>query len=475
MTAPFVAPDTVPVLGGGRYSLGDVLGRGGMAVTRRAEDRKLCRPVAIKSLVPDPDPDAAAAARARFLREARSLARFDHPGIVRVYEAFEEAGTAHLVMELLHGRSLGVELTTRARPLDVAEAVTVAAGAGRALGLVHAAGMLHRDVSPSNIVLVGGRPVLVDFGLARDVLDGRTSEVFTRMVTPGFAPPEQYDGDADRVGPPTDVYGLAATLYHALAGRLPASAVQRAAGVRLEPLRRLRPDAPRVLADGIHDGLELEPAHRPPTMADFLARLGLPAPVTIAPVPARTPAPPPPPAFSHLISSPERPNQVREPEPVAAKRRWPAVVPVLGGVAAVGWVLPLPALVALALLAVPAVATAGERLHGTRSTALPGRFAHHVAATGQTLAAPGIVALGGVLLAVLLDRLAPASAADAVVAGMAGALAAVAIARPATIGPLAERWVERCRGRTLTGAWLLAVLLLAGALTFEPDLLPFQG
>jgi hypothetical protein len=463
MTAPYVAPDTVPVLGGGRYSLGDVLGRGGMAVTRRAEDRKLCRPVAIKSLVPDPDPDVAAAARARFLREARALARFDHPGIVRVYEAFEEAGTAHLVMELLDGRSLGVELTTRARPLDVAEAVTVAAGAGRALGVVHAAGMLHRDVSPSNIVLVGGRPVLVDFGLARDVLHGRTSEVFTRMVTPGFAPPEQYDGEADRVGPPTDVYGLAATLYHALAGRLPASAVQRAAGVRLEPLRRLRPDAPRVLVDGIHDGLELEPAHRPPTMADFVARLGLPAPVTIAPVPARTLAPPPPPA----------PEPV--PEPAPAKRRWPAVVPVLGVVAAVGWVLPLPAFVALALLAVPAVATAGDRLHGTRSTALPGHFARHVAATVQTLAAPGIVALGGVLLAVLLDRLAPASAADAVVAGTAGALAAVATARPATIGPLAERWVERCRGRTLTGAWLLAVLLLAGALTFEPDLLPFQG
>ena len=147
----------------------------------------------------------------------------------------------------------------------------------------------------------------------------------------------------------------------------------------------------------------------------------------------------------------------------------------LGVVAAIGWVLPLPAFVALALLAVPAVATAGERLHGTRSTDLPGRFAHHVAATVQTLAVPGIVALGGVLLAVLLDRLAPASAADAVVAGTAGALAAVAIARPATIGPVAERWVERCRGRTLTGAWLLATLLLAGALTFEPDLLPFQG
>ena len=118
--------------------------------------------------------------------------------------------------------------------------------------------------------------MLVDFGLARDlVAGGVTADVLTRMVTPGFSPPEQYDGDADRVGPPTDVYGLAATLYHALAGRLPVSAVQRSAGARLEPLRRLRPDLPRPFADGIHDGLELDPDHRPATMAAFLARLGL--------------------------------------------------------------------------------------------------------------------------------------------------------------------------------------------------------
>ena len=84
MTAPLVALAGPAALAGGRYALGEILGRGGVAVTRRATDRKLDRDVAVKSLLPGPDPDAAAAARSRFLREARALARFDHPGIVRV-------------------------------------------------------------------------------------------------------------------------------------------------------------------------------------------------------------------------------------------------------------------------------------------------------------------------------------------------------------------------------------------------------
>src|SRR5262245_19167053 len=115
MTLPLAAPSSLlspSVLAGGRYALGEVLGRGGVAVTRKAVDRKLDRDVAVKSLSPGGDPELAAAARSRFLREARALARFDHPGIVRVYEAFEEDGWAHLVMEFLPGRSGGAELTS---------------------------------------------------------------------------------------------------------------------------------------------------------------------------------------------------------------------------------------------------------------------------------------------------------------------------------------------------------------------------
>ena len=143
-----------PHLAGGRYVLHDLLGRGGIAVTHRAHDTRLGRWVAVKSLVPDPVPDVAAAQRSRFVREARALARFDHPGIVRAYEVFEEAGTAHLVMEYLHGRSVAGELAARRGPLPADELEALAAGVGKALAAVHAAGLLHRDVSPSNVMLI---------------------------------------------------------------------------------------------------------------------------------------------------------------------------------------------------------------------------------------------------------------------------------------------------------------------------------
>jgi serine/threonine-protein kinase len=306
-------------LGRDRYAIERLLGRGGFGITYRAADRRLGRWVAVKELAPPgvvrlpgsgPGERGVVApahlagefagARERFLREAHALARFDHPGIVRVYEVFEEGGTAYLVCEYLHGPSLAAHLVDRSRALAEREALALAGGVGVALVQVHAAGLLHRDVSPSNIVLVGHgggvRPVLIDFGLAR-TFAGDGTEALTRMVTPGFAPIEQYGG-AERIGPPADVYGLAATLYHGLAGTLPPAAVDRQNGVTLEPLRRVRPDVTRLVADAVHDGLELDARHRPAGVAAFLARLGLADAVlgalrpTAAPIPTRR-APPP--------------------------------------------------------------------------------------------------------------------------------------------------------------------------------------
>lgn len=274
-------------LGGDRYQVLRVLGRGGFGITYDAGDRRLRRRVAVKELFPESavrhgtlvltPPQGRAAfkeARERFLREARVLARFTHPGIVRVYEVFEEHGTAYLVMELLEGRTLVDLLRERNRPFDESEVLDVAGRVAAALRPIHAAGVLHRDLNPSNVMMTHhGRIVLIDFGLARDY-DQAQSVGMTRVVTPGYAPIEQYRGEG-RFGPSTDVYGLAATLYRLSTGRVPVSALERDGGALLAAPRSLNAELSRSVSDAILDGLELEPTHRPQDIDAFLARLGI--------------------------------------------------------------------------------------------------------------------------------------------------------------------------------------------------------
>ncbi|MGN6695180.1 MAG: protein kinase domain-containing protein [Aquihabitans sp.] len=284
------APAELPVgslLGEGRYQVIGIIGRGGFGITYEVGDTRLKRRVAVKELFPESavrhgsmvltPPQARASfrsARDRFLREARVLARFTHPGIVRVYEVFEAHGTAYLVMERLSGRTLVDVLRARNEPFTEAEVLDVAARVSAALRPVHAAGVLHRDVNPSNVMLTEhGRIVVIDFGLARDFDPGQTMGM-TRMVTPGYAPLEQYRGEG-RFGPTTDIYGLAATCYRLATGRVPVAAVERDAGGELPAPHRLNPAISKQVSDAILDGLELEPAHRPQDLDAFLARLGV--------------------------------------------------------------------------------------------------------------------------------------------------------------------------------------------------------
>ena len=274
-------------LHGDRFVIDRLLGRGGFGITYAAQDARLRRQVALKELFPDTavrhgmmvlsPPESRepfAQARDRFLREARVLARFSHPGIVRVYEVFEEHGTAYLVLELLDGRSLAQILREQGRPFGEAAALDVASRVGAALAAIHAAGLLHRDVSPSNLVLTGsGRIVLIDFGLARS-FDSEQTAAMTRIVTPGYAPPEQYLASA-RFGPPTDVYGLAATLYRLLTATTLPSAIERQNGTELPAVRVLNPAVSKMVSDAILDGLELNPDHRPTSIEGFVARLGV--------------------------------------------------------------------------------------------------------------------------------------------------------------------------------------------------------
>ncbi|WP_218916389.1 serine/threonine-protein kinase, partial [Calidithermus chliarophilus] len=282
--APVAFPSLPPgtPLAGGRYVVGRVLGHGGFGITYEAANPVLGRTVAVKEFFPDgsvrqvtqlvPPTRLGAGgfheARQRFIEEARTLARFDHPGIVRVFDVFEENGTAYLVMEFLRGETLGKRIERLGR-LGEREVQDIAFRVADALSVVHKAGLLHRDIKPDNVFLTDdGRVVLIDFGAARDFVQGQTV-AHTRMVTPGYAPLEQYATSA-KLGPYTDLYALGATLYHALTGALPPTATDRAGGVPLPPLpRNVSPRLARL----INRSLGMRVADRPGSVEELLREL----------------------------------------------------------------------------------------------------------------------------------------------------------------------------------------------------------
>lgn len=288
-------------LHGDRYSVGRVLGQGGFGITYQGADLSLNRPVAIKEFFPDgssrrtnrliPPTSFGGGglqdALKNFLDEARTLARFSHPGIVNVIDVFEENFTAYLVMELLQGETLGGRIA-QVGALDAQEVMNLATTLSDALAVVHDAGLLHRDIKPDNIFLTqDGRTVLIDFGSARAYASGRTVS-HTRLVTPGYAPLEQYTTEA-KFGPYTDIYALAATLYHAATGTQPPPVTDRLAGAELEPL-------PTELSPGLRAaigrGLEIRIDERPATLAEFRSLTRETRPRRELGVPAPAPQPP---------------------------------------------------------------------------------------------------------------------------------------------------------------------------------------
>jgi serine/threonine protein kinase len=311
-------------LQGGVYSVGRVLGQGGFGITYLGGDIRARRPVAVKEFFPYgstrrgtnvhpfgglPAADYAGA-RARFLDEARVLAQFDHPGIVDVYGTFEENNTAYMVMELLRGKTLG-EIVEENGPLPERDAIAYTRRVGEALEVVHQASMLHRDLKPENIMLTSdGEVLLIDFGTARAFAAGKTGRM-TTMVTPGYAPLEQY-GQSVRFGPFTDVYALAATLYHLLTGQMPAPATDRASGVDLVPPRTLNPLVSQITSDAILWAMSMRIDQRPQTVREFLD--GLPSVD-----PLRTPAPTEPVRpLSDGATLPTTPRPVPPPAPAPA-------------------------------------------------------------------------------------------------------------------------------------------------------------
>ena len=226
------------------YRLERVLGQGGFGITYLARDTNLDQLVAIKEYLPV---EFAARAsdhtvqprsqkygedyewgRDRFVSEAQTLAQFDHPNIVRAYSVFEHNNTAYMVMRYEQGENLQ-SLLEREQTLSESALIAIVLPILDGLQAIHAAGFIHRDIKPDNILIrEDGSPVLLDFGSARRIV-GKT-HTLTILMSPGYAPFEQYQA-GDEQGPWTDIYSLAATLYHGVTGKPPVDAIARSKGV----------------------------------------------------------------------------------------------------------------------------------------------------------------------------------------------------------------------------------------------------
>ena len=293
------------------YTIVSVIGTGGFSIVYRAIDNSLQREVAIKEYFP-----AAMALRASdgtvaphgrdratfskgiesFLNEGKLLAAFDHPALVRVYRCWEERGTAYLAMRLYVGTTLRDAVTAGDWHTDETSLPALLAPLCDALDVLHAAQCYHRDVAPDNIMLVdaGSRwmPVLLDFGAARKTIE--STQVFTAILKPGYAPIEQYGDGELKQGPWTDIYALAGVLYFTLAGSAPPTAISRMIRDNmLRPRDAFVGRLPEPWLDAIEHALTVKPELRPQTMAEFVALFdwsSTPQRVTTVALPTALPA-----------------------------------------------------------------------------------------------------------------------------------------------------------------------------------------
>ena len=218
--------NTFPRLLGGRYEVGEVLGRGGMAAVHVGRDTRLGRTVAIKMLRSDLARDPSF--QARFRREAQSAAALNHPAVVAVYDSGEEpvddgdgVPLPYIVMEYVEGRTLR-EAVTRGQSLPWHEALRITSGVLAALGYSHRAGIVHRDIKPANVMLTpSGDVKVMDFGIARAIADSSATMTQTQAVigTAQYLSPEQARGET--VDARSDLYSAGCLLYELLTGRPP--------------------------------------------------------------------------------------------------------------------------------------------------------------------------------------------------------------------------------------------------------------
>ena len=270
-----------------QYTIVGVLGRpGGFGITYLAEDLRLDTLVAIKEFLPRelvtraPDHSTIISHSGdydtsfhrgleQFLREARTLAKIHHPSVVRVRQFFEANGTAYLVMDYLEGQTLSDLVREAGGRLPAARSVEITMRVLDGLRAAHALNIYHRDVKPANIYITSsGLPVLLDFGAARQAT-GTSGASMTAVLTPGFAPLEQYGHRGQ--GPWTDIYATSAVLYHILTGVDPVPATDRV-GEEIDPMvspADIDPAIGQALSDVVMKGLSMAPRSRPQTAPEF--------------------------------------------------------------------------------------------------------------------------------------------------------------------------------------------------------------
>ncbi len=273
-----------------------LVGEGGFGIVYLAYDPSLDRHVAIKEYMPaslasrtsnamtiapraERHRETFRAGLKSFINEARLLARFDHPALLKVYRFWEDNGTAYMVMPYYEGPTLRHALGLLKAPPSEAALRHWLHPLLDALAVLHAEHCYHRDIAPDNILLTDEGPLLLDFGAARRVV-GDMTHALTVMLKPGYAPIEQYGESPDmRQGPWTDLYALACVVSYAITGEPPPSSVERLMGDRRRPLVETAAGlySPGFLA-AIDQALSVQPQDRPQDVAAFRALLDAAAP-----------------------------------------------------------------------------------------------------------------------------------------------------------------------------------------------------
>ena len=272
----------------GKYLIGNAIGEGGFGITYIGMDLNLEVKVAIKEYYPQ---GAAVRdcrtndstvwsyskstqvffeeGREKFINEAKTIAKFRNvPEIVGVIEFFRENQTAYIVMEYLDGQTLKQYLKANGGKIPAEELLRMMKPLISSLGKVHSQGLIHRDISPDNIMLMKDRSIkILDFGGARDFIS-QSGKSLSVMVKHGYAPEEQYRSHGDQ-GPWTDVYALCATMYRCITGKIPPEALDRLYEDELKPISSFNVDCPKYIEEAILKGLSVRKDGRYQSMEEL--------------------------------------------------------------------------------------------------------------------------------------------------------------------------------------------------------------